>query len=289
MYLSTERSLSKHSVEAYLHDIRGLADFTETKDSNITPKKIVLADLQEYIGKINERGLTATTQSRVLSGIRAFFKFLLAEGEINDDPTLLLEWPKSSRKLPDVLNEEEILAIIEQIDRSKPSGERDRAIIEVMYGCGLRVSELVGLLITNIHWKEEYLVITGKGNKQRLVPINRTALKHVDIYLKSVRNHISVKKGNEDFVFLNLRGGKISRIAVFTMIRALVEKAGIKKNISPHTLRHSFATHMIERGADLRAVQEMLGHESITTTEIYTHISRRQLKDVIEKHHPRNR
>jgi integrase/recombinase XerD len=285
MYLSTERSLSKNSIEAYLHDVKGLAAFAKDK----SPLMIALKDLQAYIKEINKQGLTATTQSRILSGLRSFYKFLLLEEEIESDPTLLLEWPRIARKLPDVLNEKEIEEMINAIDRSTNEGERNRAIIETLYGCGLRVSELVNLQISNIHEQEEFLLITGKGNKQRLVPINQLALKHIDIYRKNVRSHIAIKKDNEDFLFLNMRGSKISRVSIFNIVKELVKKAGIKKTISPHTLRHSFATHMIENGADLRAVQEMLGHESITTTEIYTHISRRQLKEVIEKHHPRNR
>ncbi len=286
MYLSSERSLSKNTIEAYLRDVRGLADFSETE---ITPQKIKLKHLQGYVKQINKLGLSATTQGRILSGVRAFYKFLLIEEEIDVDPTLLLEWPRIARKLPDILNEKEIEEIINVIDRSSHDGERNRAMLETLYGCGLRVSELVGLQISNIHHEEEFLLITGKGNKQRLVPINRMALKHIGIYIKNIRSHVKIKKGNEDFLFLNRRGTKLSRVMVFYIIKDLVVKAGIKKTISPHTLRHSFATHLIENGADLRAVQEMLGHESITTTEIYTHISRKLLKDVIEKHHPRNR
>ncbi|MGZ3866321.1 MAG: site-specific tyrosine recombinase XerD [Bacteroidia bacterium] len=285
MYLASERSLSKNTVEAYLRDIRGLALFAE----NASPLKITLKDLQAYIKELNKIGLTATTQNRVLSGIRAFFKFLLLEEEIDSDPTTLLESARTLRQLPDVLNEKELEDIVGAIDRSTPDGERNVAIIETMYGCGLRVSELVGLQISNIHHLEEYLIIIGKGNKQRLVPINKTALKHIDIYMKEVRCHLNIKKGNEDFLFLNKHGSKLSRVMVFYIIKDLVKKAGIQKTISPHTLRHSFATHLIENGADLRAVQEMLGHESITTTEIYTHISRKQLKETIEKHHPRNK
>ena len=289
MYLATERSLSGNSVQAYLRDVGGLATFMETDLGAISPQKVELKHLQQYIQRVNELELSAATQGRILSGIRAFYKYLLAEDEVESDPTTLLEWPRLTRKLPDVLNEQEIDQVMDQIDRSKPEGERNRALLETMYGCGLRVSEAVNLQISNIHKQEEFLIITGKGNKQRLVPINQTALKHIDIYLSKVRSHLVIKKGNEDFVFLNRRGSKISRVSVFTILKDLVAKAGIKKSISPHSLRHSFATHLIENGADLRAVQEMLGHESITTTEIYTHISRKQLKDVIEKHHPRNK
>src|ERR1035437_6423141 len=254
MYLSSERSLSKNTIEAYLRDVRGLADFSE---EGITPQKIKLKHLQEYVKQINKLGLSATTQSRILSGVRAFYKFLLIEEEIDTDPTVLLEWPRIARKLPDILNEKEIEEIINAIDRSTHDGERNRAILETLYGCGLRVSELVGLQISNIHHEEEFLLITGKGNKQRLVPINRMALKHIDIYSKNIRSHVTIKKGNEDFLFLNRRGSKLSRVMVFYIIKDLVMKAGIKKIISPHTLRHSFATHLIENGADLRAVQEM--------------------------------
>jgi integrase/recombinase XerD len=289
MYLATERSLSGNSVQAYLRDVGGLASFMETEQGGLPPQKVTLKHLQQYVKQINEMELSAATQGRILSGIRAFYKYLLAENEVQNDPTLLLEWPRLTRKLPDVLNEQEIDLIMEQIDRSKPEGERNRALLETMYGCGLRVSEAVNLQISNIHKQEEFLIITGKGNKQRLVPINQTALKHIDIYLSKVRSHQSIKKGNEDFVFLNQRGSKISRVSVFNILKDLVARAGIRKNISPHSLRHSFATHLIEHGADLRAVQEMLGHESITTTEIYTHISRKLLKEVVEKHHPRNK
>jgi integrase/recombinase XerD len=289
MYLSTERSLSKNSVEAYLRDIRGFAAFMGENYADVGPVKTQLKHLQAYILQIAELGLSATTQSRILSGLRSFFKYLLVEQAIEADPTLLLEWPRTARKLPDVLNEKEIDDILNNIDRSTPDGERNRALLETLYGCGLRVSEAVNLQISNIHAQEEYIIVIGKGNKQRLIPINSTALKHINIYLKNVRSHIAIKKGNEDIVFLNRRGSKLSRQMVFYILRDLVEEAGIRKTISPHTLRHSFATHMLENGADLRAVQEMLGHESITTTEIYTHISRKMLKEVIEKHHPRNK
>lgn len=289
MYLSAERSFSTHSVQAYLRDIGGLASFMEERFPNLTPQKTELKHLQEYIKQINEFGLSASTQARILSGIRAFYKFLLIEKETNNDPTLLLDWPRMARKLPDVLNEKEIEDMLNAIDRSTDDGERNRAILETLYGCGLRVSELVNLKISEIHKEDEYLIITGKGNKQRLVPINGMALKHIDIYMKNVRTHIKIKKDKEDFLFLNRRGSPLSRVMIFYIIKDLTEKAGIKKTISPHTFRHSFATHLLENGADLRSVQDMLGHESITTTEIYTHISRTMLKDVIEKHHPRNR
>ena len=288
MYLSAERSLSKHSVEAYLRDINGLASFMEESFTGIAPQKTKLNHLQAYITQINEIGLSASSQGRILSGIRAFFKFLIVEKESDQDPTTLLEWPRMARKLPDVLNEKEIEDILNTIDRSKSDGERNRAILETLYGCGLRVSELVGVKISDVHVEEDFLIVTGKGNKQRLVPINKMALKHISIYLETVRNHITIKKGEEDILFLNNRGARLSRVMVFYIVKALAEKAGIKKAISPHTFRHSFATHLLENGADLRAVQEMLGHESITTTEIYTHMSNHTLIDTIIKHHPRN-
>lgn len=289
MYLSAERSFSKNSVEAYIRDITGLAEFMEAEFPKTTPQKTTLKHLQAYVKQVNEVGLSASSQGRILSGIRAFFKFLVLEKEIDNNPTTLLEWPRMARKLPDVLNEKEIDDVLNSIDRSTDDGERNRAMLEVLYGCGLRVSELVNLKLSEIHKEEEFLVITGKGNKQRLVPINSTALKHIDIYLKNVRSHVAIKKGNEDTVFLNRRGSALSRVMVFYIIKQAVEKTGIKKTISPHTFRHSFATHLLENGADLRAVQEMLGHESITTTEIYTHISNNTLKETIIKHHPRNR
>jgi len=289
MYLTAERSFSKNSVEAYIRDINGLANFMEGKKPPVTPQKTTLKHLQAYVKQVNEIGLSASTQGRILSGIRAFFKFLVIEKEMDDNPTTLLEWPRTARKLPDVLNEKEIEDVLNVIDRSTDDGERNRAMLEVLYGCGLRVSELVNLKISEIHKEEEFLIVTGKGNKQRLVPINGTALKHIDIYLKNVRSHVAVKKGNEDILFLNRRGSILSRVMVFYIIKQAVEKTGIKKTISPHTFRHSFATHLLENGADLRAVQEMLGHESITTTEIYTHISNHTLKEAIIKHHPRNK
>jgi integrase/recombinase XerD len=270
MYLSAERSFSKNSVQAYLRDIQGLANFMEGEFANLTPQKTELKHLQAYIKQLNEIGIGASSQGRVLSGIRAFFKFLVVEKEMDTNPTTLLDWPRTARKLPDVLNEQEIEAVFNAIDRSTDDGERNRAMLEV-------------------HKEEEYLIVTGKGNKQRLVPINGMALKHIDFYLKNIRSHVSIKKGNEDILFLNRRGSILSRVMIFYIIKELVEKTGIKKTISPHTFRHSFATHLLENGADLRAVQEMLGHESITTTEIYTHISNHTLKDAVLNHHPRNK
>ncbi|MHB8260394.1 MAG: site-specific tyrosine recombinase XerD [Bacteroidia bacterium] len=288
MYLSSERSLSPNSVEAYVRDIKGLASFMEMHYPKLTVQETALKHLQAYIKQLNEIGFGATSQARILSGIRAFYKFLLIEKETDTDPTFLLDWPRIGRKLPDILNEKEIEDMINAIDRSTPDGERNRAIIETLYGCGLRVSELVNLKISEIHAADEYIIVTGKGSKQRLVPINKMALKHIYIYINNVRTHVKIKKDKQDFLFLNRRGNPLSRVMIFYIIKALVEKVGIKKTISPHTFRHSFATHLIENGADLRAVQEMLGHESITTTEIYTHISRTFLKETIEKCHPRN-
>ena len=232
--------------------------------------------------------MQASTQARVISGLKAFFSYLLLEELIDHDPTQLIEGPNITRKLPDTLNIYEINALIDAIDASKPEGMRNKAIIEVLYGCGLRVSELADLKISNLYSQIEFVKVIGKGNKERLVPIGGTALKLLDIYIKQVRIHLSIKKGNEDFIFLNRFGSRLSRISIFNLIKNLAIETGLKKNISPHTLRHSFATHLIEGGADLRAVQEMLGHSSITTTEIYTHIDRDYLREVIIQFHPRS-
>jgi integrase/recombinase XerD len=237
---------------------------------------------------VNELGMLPPTQARVLSGLKAFFKYLVLENIINTDPSALLGSPKTSRKLPDTLNIVEINTIIDAIDLSKPEGMRNKAILEILYGCGLRVSELTGLKISNLYLDIDFIKILGKGNKERLVPIGSDAVKYLRIFIDEIRVHIQVKTGNEDFVFLNNRGNPISRVMVFLIIKNLAEKTGIKKSISPHTFRHSFATHLIEGGADLRAVQEMLGHESITTTEIYTHLDRDYLRETIIHFHPRS-
>lgn len=286
-YLKLERSLSPNTVESYVRDVTQLYNFGETKAWNLAPEKITLQQLREFIGEINDIGMSATSQARVISGIKAFYKYLLLEDIIKDNPTELLETPKTGRKLPDTLNVEEINQLINAIDLSKPEGERNKAILEVLYGSGLRVSELVNLKISSIHFDIGFIRVLGKGNKERLVPLGGMAAKQVKTYMEQVRCHTKIKKGNEDILFLNNRGTKLSRVCVFLFLKALAEKAGIKKSISPHTFRHSFATHLIEGGADLRAVQEMLGHENITTTEIYTHLDRSYLHDTIIQFHPR--
>jgi len=284
-YLRLEKSLSDNSVEAYLNDVSKLEKYFEQAGNDISPAKVQYSDLKTFITWYGENNINTRTQSRVLSGIRAFFRYLLIEGEIDENPASLLESPKIGLKLPEVLSISEIDRIIVEIDLSKPEGHRNRAIIETLYGCGLRVSELVNLRLTDIHYNDEFVVVTGKGNKQRLVPVSKKALKEIDIY-KQDRSRLAVVK-DQNILFLNRRGGHLTRAMIFTIIKDLAAKAGIKKNISPHTFRHSFATHMIEAGADLRAVQEMLGHESILTTEIYTHIDRSFLRDTLIMFHPR--
>jgi integrase/recombinase XerD len=285
-YLRLEKSLSENSIEAYQNDIKKLEEFLIETGKELTPDSVTYSDLKEFISWYGVNNENARTQSRVLSGIRAFFRFLLVDGEIEENPSSLIESPKIGLKLPEVLSVKEIDTIVESIDLSKPEGHRNKAIIETLYGCGLRVSELVNLKLTDIHWGEGFVSVTGKGNKQRLVPISKKALKEIDIY-KIDRDRLS-RIYDENVVFLNRRGRKLTRAMIFTIIRDLAGKAGIMKKISPHTFRHSFATHMIEAGADLRAVQEMLGHESILTTEIYTHIDRSYLRDTLIMFHPRS-
>ena len=287
-YLKLERSLSGNSIDAYLTDIDKLFQYFDSINKHTNLKDVTSNDLKLFITWINELGMLPSTQARVISGLKSFFSFLLLEQIITLDPTALLESPRLSRKLPDTLNIIEINQLIEAIDASKPDGMRNKAILEVLYGCGLRVTELISLRISNIHYESEYIKVIGKGNKERIVPIGASALKFIKIYIEESRVHISIKKGFEDYIFLNRGGTGLSRISVFTMIKALALKAGIKKSISPHTFRHSFATHLIEGGADLRAVQEMLGHSSITTTEIYTHLDRDYLKGIITEFHPRS-
>ena len=287
-FLALERSLSENSIEAYLHDVEKLVQFLEIKKYDLSPKEIQLNHLQEFLQWVNEIGMSATSQARLISGIKSFYKYLLLENVLSINPTTLLEAPKTSRKLPDTLNLNEIDALIGAIDLSRTGGQRNKAMLETLYSCGLRVSELVNLRISNLFFKEEYIKVTGKGDKERLVPIGRAAVKQIEIYRNEVRCHIAIKKDNEDYLFLNNHGAKLSRIYVFKTIKLLAEKIGLKKKISPHTFRHSFATHLIEGGADLRAVQEMLGHESITTTEIYTHLDREYLREAIIRFHPRS-
>jgi integrase/recombinase XerD len=286
-YLRLERSLSSNTIEAYLHDVNKLLQFSEAGNEK-TPDKINTEDLKNFIVWVNELGMLPPTQARVLSGLKAFFRYLVLEDIIKNDPSALLESPKLRRKLPDTLSINDINNLISAIDLSKTEGMRNKAMLEVLYGCGLRVSELTGLRISNLFLEIEFIKILGKGNKERLVPIGSEASKYLKIYLEESRVHISVKPGKEDFVFLNKRGAPLSRVMIFILIKHLASKIGLQKSISPHTFRHSFATHLIEGGADLRAVQEMLGHESITTTEIYTHLDRDYLRQTIIQHHPRS-
>ena len=285
-YLRLEKSLSENSIEAYLNDIRKLEEFTVESGKELAPSSVTYSDLKDFINWFGSGNKNARTQSRVLSGIRAFYKFLLIDGEIDENPSSLLESPRIGMKLPEVLSVEEIDRIVSAIDLSKPGGHRNKAIIETLYGCGLRVSELVNLRLTDIHYAEGFVSVTGKGNKQRLVPVSKKTLKEIDLY-RIDRKRLPVIF-DENIVFLNRRGRKLTRAMIFTIIRDLAGIAGILKKISPHTFRHSFATHMIEAGADLRAVQEMLGHESIMTTEIYTHIDRSYLRDTLIMFHPRS-
>lgn len=285
-YLRLEKSLSENSIEAYKDDVLKLERYFTETGSGTTPDKVTYADLKGFLAWFGTENQNPRTQSRVLSGIRALFKFMLIEGEIEENPASLLESPKIGLKLPEVLSIIEIDRMIEVIDLSKPEGQRNKAIIETLYGCGLRVSELVNLRLTDIHYGEGFVVVTGKGNKQRLVPISNKALKEIENY-KYYRNRLPVIH-DQNILFLNRRGSGLTRAMIFTIIKDLAARAGILKNISPHTFRHSFATHMIEAGADLRAVQEMLGHESILTTEIYTHIDRSFLRDTLIMFHPRS-
>jgi integrase/recombinase XerD len=284
-HLQLERSLSDATVEAYLNDVDKLTQYLDTKGTGIAPSSITLDDIQEFLKWVSKLGMTPSSQSRMVSGIRNFFRYCLAEQIISNDPTELIDTPKIKRSLPDVLSFPEIEAMIAAIDHSKPEGQRNRAIVEVMYSCGLRVSEVVNLKIGFLYLDAGFVRVIGKGDKERLVPIGSEAVKYIKIYLRE-RKAVTSKTGDEEVLFLNRRGGKLSRVMIFMIIKDLALKAGIKKDISPHTLRHSFATHLVEGGADLRAVQEMLGHESITTTEIYTHLDREYLRETLIRFHP---
>jgi len=286
-YLQLEKSLSANSISAYLSDLAKLRQYLESNDRGVTPENVGLRHLQDMLAWTNGLGMSPASQARLVSGIKGFFKYLLLEGIIEASPAELLDTPRIERKIPEVLTLEEIDAVIGAVDLSKPEGERNLAMLETLYGCGLRVSELVNLQLSGLHFREGFIRITGKGNKERLVPIGQTAIRRITSYLDNVRIHLDVVRGNSDVVFLSRQGKKLSRVYVFQVIKGLAARAGIGKNISPHTFRHSFATHLIERGADLRAVQEMLGHESITTTEIYTHLDRDYLRTAIMKYHPR--
>jgi integrase/recombinase XerD len=285
-YLRLEKSLSDHSVEAYLHDVAKLTQYLQVVNQEKNPASLTLKDLQAFVKWIGELGMGATTQARIISGIRSFYKYLLTEQLIIIDPSTLLEAPKTRRKLPDTLSFEEIETLIGAIDLSSPEGTRNKAILETMYSCGLRVSELVGLKISCLYLDIGFIRVIGKGDKERLVPIGTDAIKCIKIYKDTVRSHQAVSEKNQDILFLNRRGNALSRVMIFYIIKSLALTAGITKVISPHTFRHSFATHLVEGGADLRAVQEMLGHESITTTEIYTHLNRDFLRDTLQQFHP---
>ena len=285
-YLKVERSLADNSIQSYLRDINKFANYC--RDIKKNEKSVATQDIRNFISHLVSEKISPRSQARIISGIKAFYKYLILEDYIKDDPTLLIENPKIGLKLPEVLSVEEIELIISSIDFSKKQGQRNKAIIETLYSCGLRVTELINLKISNINFNDEYIKVIGKGNKERLTPIGSNALKYIQIYVNEVRIHKKISKGNEDIVFLNNRGSKLSRVMIFTLIKNILKKIGIKKKVSPHTFRHSFATHLIEGGADLRAVQEMLGHESITTTEIYTHLDKDYLRSNIMQFHPRS-
>lgn len=286
-FLKLEKGLSENSIAAYKADLRKLTDFLKEAVIEDGPDDLSQEQLRLFLEWINNRGLSARSQARILSGVKAFYRFLLFDELIDKDPTALLESPKLGRKLPEVLTVDEINAILSKIDLSKPEGRRNKAMLEVLYSCGLRVSELLGLKLTNLYREEGFIRVIGKGDKERYVPISGTALKEIDFYLPD-RNALDIKPGQEDYLFLNRRGHKLSREMVFMVLKGLVDASDIDKRVSPHTFRHSFATHLVEGGADLRAVQEMLGHESINTTEIYTHLDRDYLRSEIITHHPRS-
>ncbi len=288
-YLQLEKSLSKNSMEAYADDLKKLETYAQTFCNYQAPAKFTYTQLQKFIEWVAQLGFVPSTQARIVSGIKTFYKFLVLENDIQNSPANLLETPKITRTLPIYLSIEEIDLLLSCIDKSLPEAERNYSMIETLYSCGLRVSELTTLKISDLHLPEDYIKVTGKGNKQRLIPIGKLAKKLITNYMLNHRNHINIKKGSEDILYLNRRGAGLSRVMVFYIIKDLAQKAGIKKELSPHTFRHSFATHLVEGGADLRAVQEMLGHQSITTTEIYTHLDKHFLRENILSYHPRNK
>lgn len=287
-YLRLEKSLSQNSVAAYVNDINKLVTFLNDNYKKITPLKVKLEHLKGFVAWLNEKDVSPRTQARTISGIKSFYKYLLIEGAITSDPTALLESPKIGRKLPDILSMEEIDMLIEAVDLSKSEGQRNKAMLETLYSCGLRVSELVNLKITNLFFDQGFIKVEGKAGKERLVPVSGRAIDEINKYLTGYRKTLNVSKESENILFLNRRGKKLSRVMIFTIIKNLAEKIDLKKKISPHTFRHSFATHLINGGADLRAVQEMLGHESILTTEIYTHLDSDYLRSTIHQFHPRS-
>jgi integrase/recombinase XerD len=287
-YLKIEKGLSDNSIHAYITDLFKLVQFLKEKKYDISPEQVKLDHLKDMIEWVNNKGISPRTQARIISGIKSFYKYLLIEEKIDRDPTALLETPKVGRKLPEILSVEEIDTIINAVDTKKPEGQRNKAILETLYSCGLRVSELIDLKISNLFFESGFVKIEGKGSKERLVPISTKAIKEINLYLSEYRRNLKVHTDHEDILFLNRRGKKLSRVMIFTIIKNITKKLGFEKNISPHTFRHSFATHLIDGGANLRAVQEMLGHESIITTEIYTHLDKEYLKNTIIQYHPRS-
>lgn len=287
-YLRLERSLSTHTIEAYVRDINKLLNYLDIEQISKDPKQITSNDVSSFIQWIAQTGVSTTTQARILSGVKAFYKYLALEEVIENDPTSLIESPKKGLKLPQTLSHDEIETIIRHIDLSHPQGQRNKAILETLYGCGLRVSELIELKLSHWYQKDGFIKVVGKGQKERLVPMGQMTQDILRIYVEQIRCHQRIDKAFKDHVFLNRRGQKLSRVMVFNIVKDSVEKSGINKAVSPHSFRHSFATELIKRGADLRAVQEMLGHESITTTQIYTHIDRDQLRESIMSYHPRS-
>ncbi len=285
-YLKIERGLSKNSIDNYILDVNKLINFLEEHNYNISPISIEKETIQEFIYHISKQ-VNARSQSRIISGLRSFFNYLVFEDYRKNNPLDLIESPKIGRKLPDTLSTKEIDELLALIDLSKPEGERNRAMIETLYSCGLRVSELITLKLSDLFFDEGFLKVTGKGNKQRFVPIDNQTIKFINMYINEIRSHLKIENEFKDTLFLNRRGKQLSRAMIFTIVKQLAEKMGLKKSISPHTFRHSFATHLLENGADLRSIQLMLGHESITTTEIYMHVDRRHLSEVINKYHPR--
>lgn len=287
-YLLLEKSLAKNSVEAYLHDIQNLNEYLRLQKPVVEIGQVTLGHLESFLAWINEMGISPRTQARMISALRSFFSYLLMEGLIENDSTTLLESPRMGQKLPQVLSVEEIDLLINAIDLSKPQGQRNRTILECMYSCGLRVSELITLKISNLHLDRGYIKVEGKGKKERLVPIGNRAIKEINHYMEERKKIPSIVREDGDILFLNRRGKRLTRVMIFHIVKELARSIGLKKNISPHTFRHSFATHLIDGGADLRAVQEMLGHESIITTEIYTHLDSEFLRDAIIRFHPRS-
>jgi integrase/recombinase XerD len=288
LFLKIEKNLSQNSIDAYLNDIAKFKEFLlHIEKKNLSPYQVQMQDIQRFLGYLYDLGINERSQARILSGLRSFFKYLVLNDAIDQNPTALIETPKFPKKLPQVLSVEEIDRLINAIDLSKPEGQRNRAIIETLYGCGLRVSELVNLKISDLFFDEGFIKVTGKGNKQRFVPVNSYTQKYIQIYINHIRSHQKINKQDMDTLFLNRRGKKLTREMIFIIVKELAKKAGIKKNISPHTLRHSFATHLLKNGADLRSIQLLLGHESITTTEIYLHIDKTELHKTLAKYHPR--